>query len=154
MSSADSAERRPTLGALFRLVHAALVQEYARWLAASPYRDVQPAHAAVIQPLWPSPQGARLTDLARTAGITKQSMGALVDSLAQAGYVERVADPDDRRAQRIRLTARGRAYARDVRRFGRELETRLAAPVGARRLEELRATLAQLLESLRTPPQA
>jgi DNA-binding MarR family transcriptional regulator len=149
MSSADSPERRPTLGAIVRRVHAAMVQEYARWLAASPYRDVQPAHAAVIQPLWQEAQGARLTDLARTARMTKQSMAALVESLERGGYVERVADPDDGRAARIRLTARGRRYARDVRRFGRELEARLAAALGDRKLQEVRATLEQLLESLR-----
>lgn len=141
--------RPPTLGALIRLVHAAMVQEYARWLAASPYRDVQPAHAAVIQPLWQDPDGARLTTLARTARITKQSMGALVDALEQAGYVERLADPDDRRAMRVRLTARGRRYARDVRKFGRDLETRLAGPLGERKLKELRSTLEQLPELLR-----
>ena len=148
MSSADSAARRPTLGAIVRRVHAAMVQEYARWLAASPYRDVQPAHAAVIQPLWQEAQGARLTELARTARVTKQSMAALVESLERGGYVERVADPDDGRAARIRLTARGRRYARDVRRFGRELEARFAAALGERKLDELRSALEQLLESL------
>ena len=151
MSSVESA-RRPTLGAIVRRVHAALAQEYARWLAASPYRDVQPAHAAVIQPLWQQAQGARLTELARTARVTKQSMAALVESLERGGYVERVADPDDGRAARIRLTARGRRYAQDVRRFGRELEARLAAALGDRRLQELRGALEQLLESLRPAP--
>ena len=149
MSSAESTARRPTLGAMVRRVHAAMVQEYARWLAASPYRDVQPAHAAVIQPLWQQPQGARLTELARAARVTKQSMAALVDSLERGGYVARVADPDDGRAARIRLTARGRRYARDVRRFGRELEARLAGALGDRKVQELRATLEELLESLR-----
>ena len=150
MSSDDSAgERGPTLGALFRLVHAAMVQEYARWLAASPYRDLQPAHAAVIQPLWQNPQGVRLTELARTARITKQSMGALVHALERSGYVERVADPEDRRAARIRLTVRGRRYARDVRKFGRDVEARLADALGSKPLEELRGTLQTILSSLR-----
>ena len=139
----------PTLGALVRLVHSAMVQEYARWLAASPYREVQPAHAAVLQPLWQNPQGVRLTTLAAAARITKQSMGALVDSLERAGYVERLPDPDDARAARIRLTARGRSYVRDVRKFGRAVEARLAGVLGERKLEELRGTLELVLQSLR-----
>ncbi|HEY2558166.1 MAG TPA: MarR family transcriptional regulator [Caldimonas sp.] len=151
MSSRDAAvDRSPMLGAMFRLIHSALVQEYGRWLATSSYLDVRPAHAAVMQPLWQVPEGERLTTLARTASITKQAAGALVDALEQAGYVERIPDPDDRRATRIRLTARGRAYGRDVRRFGRELEGRLADRLGERRLKELRATLDLLWESLQS----
>ena len=45
--------------------------------------------------------------------------------------------------------ARGRSYARDVRRFGSELEARLAGPLGSRRLEELRGTLGLIVETLR-----
>ena len=153
MSSADDeADNHPTLGALFRLIHSALVQEYARWLETTGYHDVKPAHAAVLQPLWRAPAGERLTTLAATASITKQSAGALVDSLVASGYVERVADPDDGRATRIRLTARGRRYGRDVRSFGRELEARLAGRLGVRRMKELRGTLELLWDALRSEP--
>jgi DNA-binding MarR family transcriptional regulator len=43
-----------------------------------------------------------------------------VQRLARAGYVERAADPDDRRAQLIRLTPAGRAAARRIRETGRK----------------------------------
>ncbi len=137
------------LGALLRIAHAAALEEYTRWLAASGYNDIQPAHAAVVQPLWQCPEGERLTTLAQTARITKQSMGALVDSLEQGGYVERVEDPDDRRASRIRLTARGRTFARQVREFARDFENRLAEDIGPRKLKELRGTLELVIASLR-----
>ena len=150
---ARMADRDPTLGAMFRLIHSALVQEYGAWLADSAYVDVSPAHAAVLQPLWRNPDGERLTTLAEIASITKQSAGALVDHLEETGYVERIPDPDDRRATRIRLTVRGRSYGQDVRRFGRAPEDRLAGRVGERRLKELRATLDLLLESLRSDAQ-
>src|SRR4051794_18169612 len=124
MSSTDSKlEGRPMLGALLRIAHAAVVEEYTRWLAGSAYSDIQPAHAAAIQPLWQRPEGVRLTALAQTARITKQSMGSLVDSLEQGGYVERIEDPDDGRASRIRLTARGRTFARHARTFAMEFES-------------------------------
>ena len=145
-------DRSPTLGAMFRLIHSAIVQEYARWLETTDYQDVRPAHAAILQPLWQAPIGERLTTLAATANITKQSAGALVDSLVASGLVERIADPDDARATRIRLTARGRRYGRDVRRFGRDFESRLAERLGARRLKDLRSTLDLLLEALRSEP--
>ena len=137
------------LGALLRIAHAAMVEEYTRWLADSPYRDIQPAHAAAIQPLWQRPEGVRLTTLAQIARITKQSMGALVDSLEQGGYVERVEDPDDGRASRIRLTARGRTFARRARSFAREFENHLAGHIGERKLKDLRSTLELVVASLR-----
>jgi DNA-binding MarR family transcriptional regulator len=150
MSSTDSdPELGPMLGALVRIAHAAMVEKYTRWLADSPYSDIQPAHAAAIQPLWQRPEGVRLTTLAQTARITKQSMGALVDALEQGGYVERVEDPDDGRAARIRLTARGRTFARHARAFAREFEKRLAESIGERRLKELHSTLELVIASLR-----
>ena len=99
--------------------------------------------------IWQRSEGVRLTELAQTARITKQSMGALVDSLEHGGYVERVDDPDDARAWRVRLTARGRQYGRDVRKFAQETEKSVANRIGARRLEELRKTLGMLVESSR-----
>ena len=137
------------LGTLLRIAHAAMVEEYTEWLATSPYRDIQPAHAAAIQPLWNCPEGARLTTLAQNARITKQSMSALVDSLEQGGYIERVEDPDDGRASRIHLTPRGRRFARDARTFAREFERRLAARIGLNRLKDLRTTLGLWVVSLR-----
>jgi len=148
MSRTDSAPGDgPSLGTLLRMAHAIMIEEYTRWLASSPYKEIQPAHAAAIQPLWQRPEGVRLTELAHTARITKQSMGALVDSLEHGGYVERVDDPDDARAWRVRLTARGRQYGRDVRKFAQETEKSVVNRIGARRLVELRKTLAMLVES-------
>lgn len=150
MSSEHSADKRgPMIGSLMRMAHSAMIQEYSRWLADSPYKDIQPAHAAAIQPLWENPDGARLTTLAQTARITKQSMGALVDSLESNGYVERIEDAEDRRASRIRLTAKGRKFARDVRIFAGEVEKRLAEQIGVRRLEHLREALQLIIATTR-----
>lgn len=162
MSSANpapSSRRRgpsgtaPLLGALLRLAHQAMSQELARWLSESGYADLQPAHSAAIQALWREPGGARLTTLAQTARMTKQSMGALVDHLSRAGYVERVEDPEDRRASLVRLTARGRAYTKAVRAFVRRVEAEWARRVGERRLEELKETLADLVLDPSEAPQ-
>ena len=141
--------RGPLIGALVRMLHQSNTERLARWLAGSRYRDLQPAHAAAIQPLWQAPEGLRITALAGRARVTKQSMSALIDHLEACGYVERVADPDDARATLVRLTGRGRAYGRAVREFGRDLEADWARRVGARRMAELCATLELLEESLR-----
>lgn len=54
--------------------------------------------------------GARLTDLARSAGMTKQAMGTLVDQCAAWGMVTRNDDPLDARARRVCFTAAGLAW--------------------------------------------
>lgn len=142
MSSSSTANSaRPFLGALLRLASQVMTERFSRWIATSRFEGVQPAHSAAIQPLWERPEGARITTLARASRITKQSMSALVADLERAGYVERVADPDDARAIRVRLTARGRAYARAVRAFARSIEIEWAERIGSARVEELGATL-------------
>jgi DNA-binding MarR family transcriptional regulator len=148
-AAGDATDTQPTLGTMFRLIHSAMLQEYSRWLATTEYHDFKPAYAAIMQPLWTAKEGERLTTLAAIASITKQSAGALVDALLAGGYVERVPDPEDGRAMRIRLTARGRRYGRDVRRFSRGFEARIAGKLGARRMKELRGTLDELLLAVR-----
>ncbi|HET6620446.1 MAG TPA: MarR family winged helix-turn-helix transcriptional regulator, partial [Dongiaceae bacterium] len=129
-----------------------MTERLAAWIAASGFKGIQPAHSAVIQPLWEMPEGARVTALARASRITKQSMSALVSELEAAGYVQRVADPDDARAMRVRLTARGRAYGRAVRAFSREIEAEWAQRIGKERIAELRSTL-ELLRNSYAPQQ-
>jgi DNA-binding MarR family transcriptional regulator len=140
------------LGALIRLAAQAMTEAHVRWLEASGYGDIQPAHSAAIQPLWDAPEGARLTTLARQSRITKQSMSALVDHLEKHGYVERVPDPDDARATLVRLTARGKAFGKAIRQFARDVEADWARRVGARRIEDLRTTLDLLRTSFLTEP--
>ena len=143
-SSTSRPDSGPHLGALLRLAAQFMNERLTRWIAESGFEGVQPAHSAAIQPLWDQPMGARVTTLARASRMTKQSMSVLVSDLEAAGYVERVADPDDARASRVRLTARGRAYGRAVRAFSRSVEAEWAERVGARRIEELRSTLNEL----------
>ena len=53
------------------------------------------------------PGGARLTELAQWAGISKQAMGDLVDQCEAWGLVTRQPDPRDARARRIVFTTAG-----------------------------------------------
>ena len=142
----QKAGRGPRLGALLRLTAQMQTEQLARWIAESGFEGVQPAHSAVFQPLWEMPEGARITSLARASRMTKQSMSTLVTDLEAGGYIERLEDPDDARAYRVRLTARGRAYAKAVRAFALRIEAEWAARIGAQRVEDLRTTL----ELLRT----
>lgn len=144
-STGDKPNQPPLVGALLRMAAQAMQQRLAAWIQDSGYDDIQPAHSAVIQPLWQCPGGLRLTELARVSRITKQSMSALVAELDSAGYVSRVPDPDDARATRIRLTARGRRYVGEVRAVAKQVEAEWAQQIGTQRVEQVREALQVLL---------
>ena len=67
--------------------------------------DIRPTHGCVFRFL--RGDGMRLTRLAASPGLTKQSVGEIVDDLTALGYVERFPDPTDRRAKLLRLTKQG-----------------------------------------------
>lgn len=51
--------------------------------------------------------GTRLTELARRASLTKQSMSELVDQVEQTGLIEKRPDPSDGRAKLVCFTKTG-----------------------------------------------
>src|SRR5215218_10985771 len=91
------------LGALLRSCYRALMGGFEPGLAAAGYADVRLTHTPVLQPLSLRQEGMRASELAALAGMTKPSIGYLIEYLEQRGYVERVPDPSDRRAQLVRL---------------------------------------------------
>lgn len=149
MDGPTGGELPPLLGALLRMPYQAMMGEVVEpGLAAAGHGAVRPSHFPVVQTLSRHPRGLRATDLAARAGITKQSMGALIDHLEAYGYVERVPDPDDRRARLIRLTHRGWDFVTTVRRLVSQVEADWAELVGAERVEQLRSLLTELAEAL------
>jgi|SRR5215218_1819258 MarR family transcriptional regulator, temperature-dependent positive regulator of motility len=111
-------------------------------LRAAGYGDVRPAHYAIFRYL--EDEGSRVTELAEAAGMTKQSMGELVDHLERRGYVERCPDPRDGRAKIVVLTAKGRRGIEAAAELIAEIEGELARWMGKERLEELTGSLADL----------
>jgi DNA-binding MarR family transcriptional regulator len=106
-------------------------------------RDLRPTHGCVFR--FVRGDGMRLTELAGLAGMTKQSVGELVDDLVGLGYVERAPDPADGRAKLIRLTPRGAEAQREGFRLFARLEARWAKRFGAERLALLRETLEEIV---------
>ena len=120
---------------MLRLAYEAFNAALFERLAEQGFDDLRPAHAQVFQHL--TEDGVRLTQLARAAGVTPQSMASLVDDLERLGYIHRAPDPRDRRAALIRPTDRGRAEVRAAREVIAELEGRWADKVGKKRFAAL-----------------
>jgi DNA-binding MarR family transcriptional regulator len=72
--------------------------------------QVSAAHIHITRHL--SLEGSRLSDLAQSAGMTKQAMGDLVTQCEAWGLVARMPDPSDARARRIVFTPTGLAWLR------------------------------------------
>ena len=120
---------------LFRL--ARLLDEAAvSRVAASRARRLRTSHTALLPHL--DLEGTRLVDLARRVGVSKQAVGQLVDELQELGVVERVPDPADGRARRVRFTRSGfRALLHGLGVLD-GLERELARAMGRPALERLR----------------
>ncbi len=144
----------PYIGTLLRIPYSVVAEATERGLRIAGYTDVHPAHLPVLQPLSTRPEGARITDLAAWAHITKPSMVYLVNHLEAHGYVERTADPVDGRAQRVRSTERGLDVIRCVRSLVRQTEADWAKRIGPTQLESLKTTLRSLIASLGEEPEA
>jgi DNA-binding MarR family transcriptional regulator len=132
------AARIPLTG-LLDVVFEAMLSEFRTELERSQFTDIRPTHGCVFR--FVRGEGMRLTALAELAGMTKQSVGEIVDDLAARGYVMRVPDPGDRRAKLICLTERGEAAQAHGFGLFAEIEARWMERYGRERIEELRATL-------------
>jgi DNA-binding MarR family transcriptional regulator len=90
------------------------------------------------------PGGTRLTRLAESAQVTKQTAGVLVDQLEKGGYVERVADPTDARARLVRLSGRGLELQALARSVERQVLDEWATHLGPERMQALQDALVAL----------
>ncbi|PKH40702.1 DNA-binding transcriptional regulator, MarR family [Nocardioides alpinus] len=106
--------------------------------------DVTPAQARIAQRI--ADDGSRLTDLAQSAQVTKQTASLLVAALEREGIVERVPDPEDGRARLIRLTERGRAASVAAMEVVMGVEKEWAEHLGPELTRDLREALVRLRE--------
>jgi DNA-binding MarR family transcriptional regulator len=84
------------------------------------HTQIRPAHDPVFATL-PS-EGARASDMANRAGITKQSMGEAIRDMVDLGLVQMTPDPADRRAKLVTFTKAGMTIAQVGKRHMYELE--------------------------------
>jgi DNA-binding MarR family transcriptional regulator len=93
------------IGILLRNPFQRLVERIHADLAEDGYPDIRPAHGNVFQFI--GKKGARITQMAEKAQMTKQSMSYLVEYLEERNYLERRQDPEDGRAVVFYVTKKG-----------------------------------------------
>ena len=78
--------------------------------------------------------------------MTKQAVNYLLGELERLGYLERRADPHDRRSKRVALTPRGERAAYTIRYAVRGIEQDWEKQLGQERFAQLRSLLLELNE--------
>jgi DNA-binding MarR family transcriptional regulator len=90
--------------------------------------------------------GAPLAEIIAWLRLSKQAAGALVDALVVRGYLERDADPVDRRRLIVTLTPRGAAAADVIRDAVAAIDVQLLTRVSRGHVAHARQTLIALIE--------
>jgi DNA-binding MarR family transcriptional regulator len=121
-------------------------------LAADVWDRVSPNEYGVLYALSRAADGLRITELGTDALLTQAGLSRLVARLEANGLLERVADPSDARASRIRLTDAGASAQRQVGlRHGHHVAQIMTRTFNTEQLEQLRELCQTLTsESART----
>jgi len=123
----------------------AILRRIIRELNAAGFDELRLPHMAVLQ--FPGPDGVRPGTLAERAGVSKQAMNQLLQSLEAAGYIERSAARDDGRTRVVRSTKRGRAAYSKISDILHDIEREWATELGARQFADLKALLTRVWQS-------
>ena len=91
--------------------------------------------------------GTRLTELARRASMTKQSMSELVDQVMHVGLIEKRPDPTDGRARLIFFTEKGFVWLEAFQQSLEIAEQEMREEMGSTMVDLMVDVLAKYVES-------
>jgi DNA-binding MarR family transcriptional regulator len=106
--------------------------------------DAGPYHYRVLAALQEF-GGSSQADLARRGGLDRSDVVAAVNELAEQGFVERTADPTDRRRNVVRLTTAGTRQLRRLDRALDRVQEELLGPLAPAERQVLTDLLTRLL---------
>jgi MarR family transcriptional regulator, lower aerobic nicotinate degradation pathway regulator len=107
-------------------------------------------HYTVLASLAEVGPGSQAT-LSRRTGIFRSDMVAVINDLADGGFVERAPDPADRRRNVITITARGRTRLAELGVLLAELQDALLVPLTPAERDQLTELLIRLADYHRRP---
>jgi len=93
------------------------------------------------------PQGLKMNELSRLLMVTGGNVTGVVDQLVKEGLVERVDEPSDRRAWRVKLTRAGDKAFAEMARAHEEWVVELLSGVSRRDSDALMQLLARLKQA-------
>ena len=132
------------LGRLGREARRQFTQVLSAW-------ELQPSHYGILLLLEAIGQASQ-QHLARQLAIDRANMVALLDVLEQRGFIERQADPGDRRRHIVKLTAVGQEKLQQIRQARVEVDNVFFAGLDNEEQETLHRLLVKLFLSLTEQP--
>lgn len=121
----------------------AIIDELHAELARRGHPDMRPAHGFAMQAI--GMRGATATQVGQRLGISKQAAGKTIERLEAIGYATRAGDAADRRRKLVRLTPRGADALAESAAIFTEIRNRWIAALPAGRVEDLEASLRQMV---------
>lgn len=91
--------------------------------------------------------GTRLTELARRASMTKQSMSELVDQVERTGLIEKRRDPTDGRAKLVCFTPKGLVWLEAFHQSLLVAETEMREEIGSAVVDLVVEVLAKYVQA-------
>jgi DNA-binding MarR family transcriptional regulator len=129
------------LGFMLSKAHQEIFDRMGRVIAPS---GLTPRHFGLLVLL--HRRGAmRQTDVADAVRVDRTTVMNLVDELEAAGLVRRGADPSDRRANAVKVTAKGSQWLEKLRPQAEAVEQRFLEPLTAPEQDTLRELLTRLV---------
>ena len=124
-----------------RLFEARIVEN----LRLNGHNELSVAHINLTRNL--DEDGTRLTELARRASMTKQSMSELVDQVERTGLIEKKRDPTDGRAKLVCFTDKGLIWLEAFHRSLEVAETEMREELGAAMVDLMVEVLTKYVEA-------
>jgi DNA-binding MarR family transcriptional regulator len=93
-------------------------------------------------------KGITQTELARVLSLGKVALGGLIDRLEDGGFVERRADPHDRRINCVYLTRKGNEVLEKMAKIGMDMNGKVMKGISLKRQHELAQTLHEMKDNL------
>ncbi|WP_188191077.1 MarR family winged helix-turn-helix transcriptional regulator [Nonomuraea sp. SYSU D8015] len=109
--------------------------------------DARKWHYAALVALRESGPASQ-AELSRRTGIYRSDLVAVINELAERGFVERAPDPADRRRNVVTVTEQGRRHLRRLDKLIASLQDDLLAPLTQPEREQLTDFLGRLFEHL------
>ncbi len=122
-------------------------EQLMRAALARGHAGLKMSHGEVLPHI--GPDGARVHEIARLQGVSRQAIHATARDLESLGYLRRRVDPRDRRGIVLALTERGAELIGDSVAAVDELERSFRAILGAVRFAQLERVARELYRSLR-----
>lgn len=111
--------------------------------AEAGFPEVKASYGSVLIPLFEE-DALRIGEIARRARLSKQTMTTMVRLCERDGLVERLADPDDRRAVQVHLTAKAKRFQVRAEHVLAVLDSQVETMLGRRDSRNLRRSLAEI----------